>query len=125
MYKWLYTKKGQSTGEYALIFAIVLGAAIAMQTYVKRELQGRMKDGTDYMARETAVTGGFALSPVPQYEPYYYVSDYTTERNRNEQEDYQTGGAYSNVLTGELTTRQAGGFTGYNAPLDQGITGGN
>ena len=33
MWRQLYDRKGQSTGEYALVFAIILGAIIAMQTY--------------------------------------------------------------------------------------------
>ena len=32
--------RGQSMGEYAILFAIVLGAAIAMQQFVKARLQG-------------------------------------------------------------------------------------
>ena len=34
-------------GEYAILFAIVLGAAIAMQQFVKARLQGAIKRGAD------------------------------------------------------------------------------
>jgi len=40
-------KKGQSTLEYAVIIAVVVAALIAMQTYVKRGLQGRLKQASD------------------------------------------------------------------------------
>lgn len=40
-------KKGQSTLEYAVIMAVVVAALIAMQVYVKRGLQGRMKQASD------------------------------------------------------------------------------
>jgi len=40
-------RRGQSTAEYAVLFAIVIGAAIAMQQYVKQRLQGSIKKYTD------------------------------------------------------------------------------
>jgi Flp pilus assembly pilin Flp len=40
-------RKAQSTLEYALIVAVVVGALLAMQVYVKRGLQGRLKSATD------------------------------------------------------------------------------
>ncbi len=43
--KW--AQRGQSMGEYAILFAIVIGAAIAMQQYVKSRLQGGVKLGAD------------------------------------------------------------------------------
>lgn len=43
----LSARRGQSMGEYAILFAIVLGAAIAMQQYVKVRLQGAIKQGAD------------------------------------------------------------------------------
>lgn len=42
-------KRGQSTAEYAVLFAIVIGAAIAMQQFVKARLQGAIeKRATEY-----------------------------------------------------------------------------
>jgi hypothetical protein len=40
-------RRGQSTAEYAVLFAIVIGAAIAMQQYVKQRLQGATKKFAD------------------------------------------------------------------------------
>ncbi|MFA5118831.1 MAG: hypothetical protein WC695_08290 [Candidatus Omnitrophota bacterium] len=40
-------KRAQSTLEYAVIIAVVVGALIAMQIYVKRGLQGRLRQATD------------------------------------------------------------------------------
>lgn len=43
--------RGQSTAEYAVLFAIVIGAAIAMQQYVKGRLQGAIANQADgYLA---------------------------------------------------------------------------
>jgi len=40
-------KKGQNTAEYAILIALVIAAAVAMQTYVKRGMQGRVHDASD------------------------------------------------------------------------------
>jgi uncharacterized protein (UPF0333 family) len=40
-------KKGQNTLEYAIIIAVIVAALIAMQSYIKRGIQGRMKASTD------------------------------------------------------------------------------
>ena len=39
--------KGQSTLEYAMIIAIVVGGLIAMQIYMKRGVQGKLRESTD------------------------------------------------------------------------------
>lgn len=39
--------RGQSTAEYAIVIALVVGALVVMQVYVKRGVQGRFKDTTD------------------------------------------------------------------------------
>ncbi len=41
------TRTGQSLAEYAVLFAIVVGAAVAMQTYVKSRLQGAVQAKAD------------------------------------------------------------------------------
>ncbi len=41
------SRKAQSTLEYALIIAVVVGALIAAQVYVKRGVEGRLKSATD------------------------------------------------------------------------------
>lgn len=46
------TKKVQSTLEYAALIAIVVGALIAMQAYIKRGLQGKMKASSDQISSE-------------------------------------------------------------------------
>jgi cytoskeletal protein RodZ len=40
-------KKGQSTLEYAVLIIIILGALLAIQVYIKRGVQGRLKSATD------------------------------------------------------------------------------
>jgi len=43
----LINKKGQNAAEYAILIALVIAAAIGIQTYVKRGWQGRVKDESD------------------------------------------------------------------------------
>jgi exopolysaccharide biosynthesis protein len=82
--------KGQSTLEYAILIAVIIAALLAMQNFVKRGVQGRL--------RSTAVdvAGG---SEYDLYEPGYTNTDEqvtstttvttstsggTTTRNQNE-----------------------------------------
>ena len=113
MWKRLYDRRGQSTGEYALVFAIILGAIVAMQTYVKRGMQGRVKDGTDYMATETADIGN-----TTQYDPYYYLSEYETRRDSTISNDYADGAVTTDVAQ-DNATRAVGGYTQFNAAEPQ------
>lgn len=39
--------KGQSTLEYSILIAIVVAALLAMQIYMKRGMEGRLKSTTD------------------------------------------------------------------------------
>ena len=43
----LLRNRGQSTGEYAVLFALVLGAVIAMQNYVRNRIAGGIRDQAD------------------------------------------------------------------------------
>lgn len=106
MWRRLYDKKAQSTGEYALVFAIILGAIVAMQTYVKRGIQGRVKSGTDYMARETS-----GIGDATQYDPYYYTSSYDSQRTSSQTQAYSDG--QTDLSTQDDSIRSTGGFTQY------------
>ena len=39
----LLSKKAQSTFEYAVLISIVVAAIVAMHTYMRRAVQGRLK----------------------------------------------------------------------------------
>lgn len=92
-------KTAQSTAEYAILIAIVVGALIGMQVYVRRGLQGRIADVVDSGALITTVPAGTGLSNLDvnfsgrQYEPYYVGAGEIT----------QTGGG-SRGRTGDTDT---------------------
>ena len=45
----ILNKKAQSAVEYAMVLIVVMGAFVAIGTYIKRGIQGRMRDATDDM----------------------------------------------------------------------------
>jgi hypothetical protein len=78
-------KTGQSTAEYAIVIGLVIAAAVAMQVYVKRGIQDKIKGTVDYKPDKMFTTN--------QYEPYYQQSDLETTRLANEATDSNKGGA--------------------------------
>ncbi len=67
----MINKKGQNIVEYAVLVALVVGAAVAMQTYVKRSLQAKIHDAADAEITNTAIDGVTLSFTNKQYEPYY------------------------------------------------------
>jgi hypothetical protein len=45
-------RKAQSTLEYAIIVSVVVGALLAMQVYMKRGIQGKMRESTDQIGEQ-------------------------------------------------------------------------
>jgi hypothetical protein len=84
-------RKGQSTAEYAILIALVIGAAVAMQTYVKRSLQGGIKFSVDKVKKYTS-----------QYEPYYLKSSYNTiQQEYKDIEETREGGEVRRTIGAE------------------------
>lgn len=74
----------QNTAEFAAIMAIVIGAAIAMQTYVRRGYQEGVRYAVEKMQRPGANS---------QVEPYYLQSNFTITRPAyKETEETKLGG---------------------------------
>lgn len=44
--------KGQSTLEYGLIIAVVVAALLAINLYMKRGVQGKLKESTDQIGKQ-------------------------------------------------------------------------
>ena len=57
-------KKGQSALEYAVLIVVIIAALIAMQVYLKRGVQGGLREKTDQIGE--------------QFSPGYTVGNYTT-----------------------------------------------
>ena len=55
MHRFLNKKKGQSTLEYAILIIIIIGALLSIQIYIKRGVQGRLKQATDDIGDQFSV----------------------------------------------------------------------
>ncbi|MEK7308300.1 MAG: hypothetical protein AAB089_04445 [Nitrospirota bacterium] len=72
--------KGQSTLEYVILIGFVVSALIAMGVYMKRGVQGRLRESTDQVGE--------------QYSAQYTYSNYDTNTEMVQHES----------VTGETTT---------------------
>jgi len=101
--------KGQSTAEYAILVALVVAAIIAMQTYAKRALQGRIRDASVYMSNKIITDGGGGFGhDTAQYEPYYLKSEFETTRNSDSTMTYGKDGVAGQSGTTDITRLNAG-----------------
>jgi len=55
MLKFLRKRKAQSTLEYAVLIIIVIGALLSIQTYIKRGVQGRLRQASDDIGDQYSV----------------------------------------------------------------------
>ncbi|MFH1691008.1 MAG: hypothetical protein ABIC68_00340 [Candidatus Omnitrophota bacterium] len=104
MYRWLNNRKGQNTAEYAILIGVIVAAAIAMQIYIRRGMQARIKDAVDYTqtADDDASVNLFTQS---QYEPYYMSTDFTTTQSGATTEALEAGGGLTRAVTDQTTSR--------------------
>ncbi len=82
MQKLIRGTHGQSTAEYAIVIALVLGALVGMQTYVRRAINARLADAADNVIPNTEESVGTATqfsaataTRLYQFEPGYAKSD--------------------------------------------------
>ncbi len=93
----MLNRRGQNTAEYAILIALVVAAAVAMQTYVKRSVQGGVKYTVDKLQRVDGEKKG-----LQQYEPDYLSSQYTsTQKAYQESEETKSGGGTERTFAGE------------------------
>jgi len=88
MLQYLNQKRGQSTLEYAVLIVVIIGALLAMQAYIKKGVQGRLKGATDDI--------GDQFSPGNTNEVRH------TNRSSSSQELFNAGNA-STTLVNEFT----------------------
>ncbi len=118
-------RRGQSTAEYAIVFAVVLAALVGMQVYLKRGAQARLKLGVEEFTKAGTTPLSWAPDAVgggdvqlrhtkDQYEPYYAESNYTVTHQGTTEEDINLPG---NTITRtipagekEQTTRKQSGY---------------
>jgi len=106
MFRWLNSKKGQNTAEYAILIGVIVAAAIAMQIYIRRGMQARVKDAVDFTQTADDDAGGYLFaSNQSQYEPYYMQTNFETVQQAQTSEQLQAGGGVIRDSISEATQR--------------------
>jgi len=89
----VFKKKAQSTLEYGIIVAVVVGALLAMQVYMKRGVQGRARSSIDSIGE--------------QYSAGITTSKYITEAEKSETKELiGTDGTFSGIGSKGVTFSQ-------------------
>jgi len=93
----MFKQKGQSTAEYAILIALIVAGAIAMQTYLKRGFQGGVKYTVDRLSSGTT----------NQYEPYYLNQTFqSTQEGYKDTEETKTGGYVNRIIGADGTVHK-------------------
>ena len=74
-----FGKNGQTTMEFVVLFIVIIASLIAMQVYLKRGIQGHIRESTDQLGQ--------------QYSPGYTTSNMITDTVTNVLEEVNTGKA--------------------------------
>ena len=81
MLRLLGKKRASATAEFAILIGVIVGAALAMQTYVKRAWQSNLKHYADELSYEGR-----------QYEPYYLSSSFNSASDDSQSTSTALGG---------------------------------
>jgi len=71
--------KGQSTLEYALIIAVVVAAFLAMQHYMRRGVEGKLRESIDDMSQGGQYAAGNTTSNVTTTQVGNFSTDESNE----------------------------------------------
>ena len=83
-------KTAQSTLEYAVLGVIIIGALIAMRTYLRQSIQGKMKDSGDSVSAE-------------KFDPDTTIYNKRTQTSGGTTDTLANGATTSNITTAEIT----------------------
>ena len=86
-------RKGQSTLEYAVLISVIVGGLVAMQYYVKRGYEGKLKSSSDDMGEQydpNAYHAGFTINQHSDVMQTVANGETTTKHN-NDQVNSKTG----------------------------------
>ena len=106
----MLNRKGQNIAEYSILIALVIAAAVAMQVYVKRGVQGRIADAVDHAPDTGEVAGSAIQFSTKQYEPYYLDTAMDVSSDRTYNETLGNRGDTARAGINEQTTRATGSY---------------
>ncbi len=103
----MLNKKGQNTAEYAILIALVVAAAVGIQTYVKQSLQGKIKDGLDHVGPALTLGKDTLTFTAARFEPAAINSSIITESERTYDEGITARGnnARTNIVEQSKITK--------------------
>jgi uncharacterized protein (UPF0333 family) len=95
--KSLRIKRAQTTLEYAILLGVIVAGLIAMQVYLKRGYQGKLKEGADSMGTQFSpgyttakyVTTSFSNSTETLAEEVTVTTIHAQDSNRTTNESVQ------------------------------------
>lgn len=86
----MFGRRGQSTLEYAVVIAVIVAALVVMQLYIRRGVQGRLRQSADDMGEQFA--------PSVSY-------NWNTTYNQNVAEDVDSSARITTNYTTDQQTR--------------------
>ena len=102
MFRRLHNRRGQSTLEYAILIAVIVAALLAMQTYMKRGYQGKLRENADNIGE--------------QFTPENTLYSYTTTSGSTSTDTLNVAGDSKTAITRQTTdksgTETVGALTG-------------
>jgi Flp pilus assembly pilin Flp len=101
----LKNKRAQTTAEYAILLGLVAGVFIAMQLYIRRGLQGRVRDVVDHTGTGGPVAGEQFEFSGDQFEPGYTSSASQRESHSPQKEEMPQGGGFKKEIVGEQVNK--------------------
>jgi hypothetical protein len=106
----MLNRKGQNIAEYSILIALVVAAAVAMQVYVRRGLQGRVADAVDHAPAANLGDAGTVDFATKQYEPYYSKSAADVDTKRDYQEQLTERGQTGRTGVTEESRKKTGAY---------------
>ncbi len=90
-------RKAQSTVEYAVLAALVVGALLTMQIYMKRGTMGKLREATDKIG--------------DQFNPTATTTKYSTVQDVTRTEKTESTGKVTSTIVGDETSKRTGDET--------------
>ncbi len=86
--------RGQSTMEYAVLAAVIVGAMLAMQIYVKRGAMGKLREASDQLGK--------------QFTPLQTTSSFTSTKNAVRNDVLNPTGLNTSTIQGTDSQNRTG-----------------
>jgi uncharacterized protein (UPF0333 family) len=95
----MLSRKGQSTLEYAILIACIVGALIVMQIYLKRAFQGKMAESTDQIGEQFDVNHSETHSYSTRTGQVTQIRDHGVQTNETTVTETREGSEHVGLLS--------------------------